>query len=103
MTHKIAPSASSKAPKGAPNVLLPTPSGGKGSKPDSGSKPVSLLEGGTRSVSAEKRQLMIAEAAYYLSERRGFGAGREMEDWLLAEQQVDAVLSGGETVGARAA
>jgi hypothetical protein len=109
MTHKVAPSASSKASKRAPNVLLSTSSAGKGSKPDSGSKSdsgsklVSRLEGATRSVSAEKRQLMIAEAAYYLSERRGFGAGREMEDWLLAEQQVDAVLSGGEAAGAQAA
>jgi len=103
MTHKIAPSASSKAPKRAPNVVLSTSSGGKGSKPDSGSKRVSLPAGAPRSVSAEKRELMIAEAAYYLSERRGFGAGREMEDWLLAEQQVDAVLSGGEAVGTQAA
>jgi hypothetical protein len=103
MTHKIAPSASSKTPKGAPNVLLPTSSGSKGSKPDSGSKPAALLEGARRSVSAEKRELMIAEAAYYISERRGFGAGREMEDWLLAEQQVDAGLAGGKAVGAQAA
>lgn len=36
---------------------------------------------------------MIAEAAYYLAEKRGFGFGREVEDWLLAEKQIDAQFS----------
>jgi hypothetical protein len=36
---------------------------------------------------------MIAEAAYYIAERRGFEVGHEIEDWLLAEHQIDAVLA----------
>ncbi|MGA7537735.1 MAG: DUF2934 domain-containing protein [Steroidobacteraceae bacterium] len=36
---------------------------------------------------------MIAEAAYYIAEQRGFGHGREVEDWLLAQKQIDAVFS----------
>ena len=36
---------------------------------------------------------MIAEAAYYIAEQRGFCTGREVEDWLLAEKQIDAALS----------
>ncbi len=39
------------------------------------------------------RQALIADAAYYIAEKRGFGCGQEMEDWLLAEKQIDAALS----------
>jgi hypothetical protein len=35
---------------------------------------------------------MIAKAAYYRAERRGFAAGHEAEDWLAAESEVDAAL-----------
>ena len=45
------------------------------------------------SVSAETRRAMIAEAAYLRAEQRGFASGYELEDWLLAEHEVDALLS----------
>lgn len=32
---------------------------------------------------------MIAEAAYYAAERRGFKGGSELEDWLAAEREID--------------
>jgi microsomal dipeptidase-like Zn-dependent dipeptidase len=35
---------------------------------------------------------MIAVAAYYLAERRGFTAGSAVEDWLEAEQQIERML-----------
>ncbi len=35
---------------------------------------------------------MIAEAAYFRAERRGFSAGHELADWLEAEAEVDATL-----------
>jgi hypothetical protein len=35
------------------------------------------------------RHAMIAEAAYYLAERRGFKPGHELEDWLAAEAMID--------------
>ena len=35
------------------------------------------------------REMMIREAAYLLAEGRGFGPGKELEDWLAAEQQID--------------
>lgn len=47
-------------------------------------------------VPDEERHAMIAEAAYYLAERRGFESGHELDDWLLAESQVDPVIAGGE-------
>jgi hypothetical protein len=33
-------------------------------------------------------QSMIAEAAYYKAESRGFAPGHEMEDWLEAENDI---------------
>jgi len=42
---------------------------------------------------AVARWVMTAEAAYYIAERRGFAPGHELEDWLLAEKQIDAKLS----------
>lgn len=38
------------------------------------------------------REQMIAEAAYYRAEQRGFVPGNEMSDWLEAEADVEALL-----------
>jgi hypothetical protein len=40
-----------------------------------------------------QRHAMIAEAAYYRAERRGFAPGQELRDWLEARDQVDAELT----------
>lgn len=99
MANKTAHAAGSKPPKGATNAVLSTSSDSKiHRKPEPSPKPDA--HGSREPVSGDKRRLMIAEAAYYISEHRGFEAGRETEDWLLAEKQVDAVISGG---GAQAA
>ena len=45
----------------------------------------------------EQRAALIAEAAYFLAERRGFGPGHETDDWLAAEAEVDARLLRAET------
>lgn len=45
------------------------------------------------SISPEHRYHMIATAAYYLAERRGFAGGYEMQDWISAEAEIDAQLS----------
>ncbi|MCK7578644.1 MAG: DUF2934 domain-containing protein [Chromatiales bacterium] len=41
-----------------------------------------------------RRHAMIAVAAYYLAERRGFAPGRAEADWLLAERTIDAMIVG---------
>lgn len=38
------------------------------------------------------REQIIAEAAYFRAEQRGFAPGNEMSDWLLAEVDVESVL-----------
>jgi len=43
-------------------------------------------------VSPEHRYHMIATAAYFLAEHRGFAGGYEMQDWISAEAEVDTKL-----------
>jgi hypothetical protein len=38
------------------------------------------------------RDQMIAEAAYYRAEQRGFAPGDELSDWLLAEVDIERSL-----------
>ncbi len=47
----------------------------------------------TAAVGDEERRRMIAEAAYYKAERRGFAAGHDEQDWLEACAEIDARLS----------
>jgi hypothetical protein len=46
-------------------------------------------------VSAEVRSRMIADAAYYIAEKRGFIHGHHDADWAAAEKQIDALLAKG--------
>jgi hypothetical protein len=67
----------------------PTPRGARSAsrtaQPKSRPVPPALID-------QELRRDMIAKAAYYRAERRGFAAGHEAEDWLAAESEVDAAL-----------
>ena len=40
----------------------------------------------------EQRQDLIAQAAYFIAEKRGFAPGSELEDWLQAEAEIEACL-----------
>lgn len=44
----------------------------------------------------ERRNSMIAAAAYFRAERRGFESGFELEDWLEAEAEIDGKFKDGE-------
>lgn len=44
-------------------------------------------------VSAEQRYRMIAEAAYYIAERRNFAPGDAAADWAQAEVRIAALLN----------
>ena len=41
-------------------------------------------------AATQRKHEMIAEAAYFLAEARGFAAGCELDDWLRAEAEIDA-------------
>jgi hypothetical protein len=43
-------------------------------------------------VTNSQRQQMIAEAAYFRAERRGFNGGDTVRDWCEAEAEIDAEL-----------
>jgi hypothetical protein len=38
---------------------------------------------------SSSREALIATAAYYRAEKRGFQCGHETEDWLAAEREID--------------
>jgi len=44
--------------------------------------------------SPEERWKVIAVAAYHKAEKRGFDQGGEFQDWIEAEKEVEALLSG---------
>jgi len=46
----------------------------------------------SRSVDPDDRRRMVAAEAYFRAERRGFAAGKELEDWVAAEVAVDSRL-----------
>ena len=54
-------------------------------------------------ITPEERNRMIAEAAYYRAERRGFATGGEMEDWVRAETEIDRLIQTDASHASRAA
>jgi len=52
----------------------------------------SFSEGKKTSVNPELRYQMIAEAAYYLAEKRGFDGADVEQDWRMAETEIDRLL-----------
>jgi hypothetical protein len=46
-------------------------------------------------VDPQQRASLIARAAYFRAQGRGFEPGHELADWLAAEAEVDAQLLGG--------
>jgi hypothetical protein len=46
-------------------------------------------------VDAETRREMVATAAYYIAEQRGFLPGHELADWVSAERAIAATLAHG--------
>lgn len=64
---------------------------GRGKKPLSATqgKDKATLGGNSEtSLSEDERRRMVAEAAYYRAQQRGFTAGGEVDDWLAAEREI---------------
>jgi hypothetical protein len=73
MSSKQPPAAKrGRARRGTPNPTDPRPSE-------------------SPALSPEARWLRIAIAAFYRAEARGFAPGGELEDWLEAEREIDAL------------
>lgn len=43
-------------------------------------------------ISEQERAEMIAQAAFLRAEKRGFAGGRELDDWLEAEAEINGLL-----------
>lgn len=65
--------------------------GGKQEQP----REIPADESGVAQISNEE---IIAVAAYYLAERRGFSSGQELDDWLQAEKEIESRAAGGSGV-----
>lgn len=52
----------------------------------------SFSEDGSMSFTPEQRYQMIAEAAYYRAEKRGFDGANVEQDWREAEAEIDRIL-----------
>lgn len=62
---------------------------GKKGAPAMEAKDKIAIKGSTDArLSEDERRRMVAEAAYYRAEHRGFAAGGELDDWLAAEREV---------------
>ena len=47
-----------------------------------------VRRGAGLAISAEERRMLIARAAYFRAEKRGFAPGGELRDWVEAEAEV---------------
>ena len=45
-------------------------------------------------VSAQEREMLVARAAYFRAEKRGFAPGGELQDWVEAEAEVLRLTGG---------
>lgn len=79
-TTPTTPGKAAKAAKAAPKSAAKTNS--KNRKP------------AIQEITPEQRHQLIAEAAYLRAEARGFSTEDPVHDWLAAEQEVDARLTG---------
>ncbi len=70
-------------------------------RPDTGGQATIQIASGIRSghatpappaPSPELRQQMIRDAAYFRAERRGFGTGDPVQDWIEAEAELDRMI-----------
>lgn len=46
-------------------------------------------------ISPEQRRWCVEVASYFIAERRGFTPGCELEDWVVAEAEIDRMLAEG--------
>ncbi|MEA3410620.1 MAG: DUF2934 domain-containing protein [Pseudomonadota bacterium] len=91
-TRKTAKTSGSTGPsrRGAPrkSATVPQP----GVRKNAGKAAVASSSSGE--IDFSERRMMIAEAAYYRAEHRGFEPGNELEDWLGAESELESATFG---------
>jgi hypothetical protein len=86
--------AKSSAPAAKKSLAKEVAKAPENAKAPEALKPTKAIGTKPTAISPAERMKMIAEAAYYLAEKRGFSGGNELADWATAEKQVDALLAG---------
>lgn len=84
---KAAPKSTAKAGKPVAIVSAPAVIAAQAAKAAPAVAPRTVAKSG---LEAGERQRLIAEAAYYRAEKRGFAPGDTIADWLEAEREVSA-------------
>ena len=92
---KVARSAPKKPATRVPKPKKKTAESGKtsrGAKSAPKKTVAAKAERGSATISREQRLAMVAEAAYFMAERRGFAGGDPEQDWREAEAEINALL-----------
>lgn len=80
-------------PRSGKATSAPTAASPAARKPSRAAKRASDVRKGARpEVDVDIRRAMVAEAAYFRAEKRGFDRGGELDDWLEAEREVSRIL-----------
>ena len=58
------------------------------------SKSVTDIASRSQQIPPEERRRMIAEAAYFRAMQRGFNGSNTLDDWLVAEREINRLLPG---------
>jgi outer membrane biosynthesis protein TonB len=91
---KKAPAAVTTAVVAAPVKKVRAPKAEKPAEQKASKAKASPVKASKKpTVSPEERYKMVAEAAYYRAEQRGFATGHESEDWSASEAEIDAWLN----------
>ena len=89
MSKSTATRAPTRRKPGPPHTQLTGTTGSpRGAARKRSAKPQTA---GAKTVPEQRHQL-IAQAAYFIAERRGFAPGNELEDWLQAEAEIEACM-----------
>jgi len=88
-----AKSPASSTKKAPPKVEAPPAKAAPAKAETPVSKAAPAAASGKGKPTPAERMKMIAEAAYYLAQKRGFGHGHEVVDWAAAEKQVDGIIA----------
>lgn len=89
-----APAAASAKPAAKKAPAKPAAAKTTAAKPVSSKVTANKPKAPKLKVTPEQRHFMIAEAAYYRAERRGFEGGYEWQDWMDAEAEIERMIQG---------
>lgn len=92
---KTAAPAKPKTPAAKPAPA--TKKAAAAAKPKAAARPKAVVKPRTApaAIDTDRRRHYVEVAAYFIAERRGFMGGCEMEDWVMAESEIDRMLGEG--------